>query len=180
MVGSILRSSGGQARRQPAVLKATALRNRIMVSIKVNGTSHQLDVEADTPLLWVLREEIGLTGTKFGCGIAVCGACTVHVNGQAVRSCALPVASVDGADITTIEGLSADSRHPVQQAWLTEEVPQCGYCQSGQIMATAAYLKSNPNPTDADIDANLTNICRCGTYERLRRAVHRAAALMRT
>jgi isoquinoline 1-oxidoreductase alpha subunit len=138
-----------------------------MVNIKVNGTSHQIDVEGDTPLLWVLREEIGLTGTKFGCGIAACGACTVHVNGQAVRSCAMPIASVDGADITTIEGL------------LTEEVPQCGYCQSGQIMATAAYLKSNPNPTDADIDANLTNICRCGTYERLRRAVHRAAAMMK-
>jgi isoquinoline 1-oxidoreductase alpha subunit len=152
----------------------------IMVTIKVNGTSHRLDVEGETPLLWVLREEIGLTGTKFGCGISACGACTVHVNGRAVRSCALPVASVDGAEITTIEGLSPDSRHPVQQAWLAEEVPQCGYCQSGQIMATAAYLKSNPNPTDADIDANLTNICRCGTYERLRRAVHRASALMRT
>jgi isoquinoline 1-oxidoreductase alpha subunit len=150
-----------------------------MVNIKVNGTSHQVDVEGDTPLLWVLREEIGLTGTKFGCGIAACGACTVHVNGQAVRSCAVTAASVDGKDITTIEGLSADSRHPVQQAWLTEEVPQCGYCQSGQIMATVAYLKSNPNPTDAEIDANLTNICRCGTYERMRRAVHRAAALMK-
>ena len=150
-----------------------------MVNIKVNGTSHQIDVEGDTPLLWVLREEVGLTGTKFGCGIAACGACTVHVNGAAVRSCAMPVASVEGMDITTIEGLSADSRHPVQQAWLAEEVPQCGYCQSGQIMATAAYLKSNPSPTDADIDANLTNICRCGTYERLRRAVHRAAAIMK-
>jgi isoquinoline 1-oxidoreductase alpha subunit len=151
-----------------------------MVNIKVNGTSHQLDVESETPLLWVLREEVGLTGTKFGCGIAACGACTVHINGQAVRSCSVTVGSLEGAEITTIEGLSSDSRHPVQQAWLTEEVPQCGYCQSGQIMATAAYLKSNPNPTDADIDANLTNICRCGTYERLRRAVHRAAALMRT
>ena len=164
--------------RRPAAGWAGA-RNHIMVNITVNGTSRQIDVEGDTPLLWVLREEIGLTGTKFGCGIAACGACTVHVNGQAVRSCAMPIASVDGADITTIEGLSADSRHPVQQAWLTEEVPQCGYCQSGQIMATAAYLKSNPNPTDADIDANLTNICRCGTYERLRRAVHRAAAMMK-
>jgi len=129
-----------------------------MVSIKVNGTSHQLDVEGETPLLWVLREEIGLTGTKFGCGISACGACTVHINGRAVRSCTMPISSVDGAEVTTIEGLSPDSRHPVQQA----------------------YLKSNPNPTDADIDANLTNICRCGTYERLRRAVHRAAALMRT
>jgi isoquinoline 1-oxidoreductase subunit alpha len=150
-----------------------------MVTIRINGTSHQLDVEGEMPLLWVLREEIGLTGTKFGCGIAQCGACTVHINGQAVRSCVTPISLVDGADITTIEGLSADSRHPVQQAWLAEEVPQCGYCQSGQIMATVAYLKTNPNPTDADIDANLTNICRCGTYERLRRAVHRAAALMK-
>ena len=150
-----------------------------MINIKVNGTSHQLDVEDDTPLLWVLREEIGLTGTKFGCGIAQCGACTVHINGEAVRSCVTPISAVDGGEITTIEGLSTDSRHPVQQAWLSEEVPQCGYCQSGQIMATAAYLKTNANPTDADIDANLTNICRCGTYERLRRAVHRAAALMK-
>ena len=150
-----------------------------MVTIKVNGTSHQLDIEGEIPLLWVLREEIGLTGTKFGCGIAQCGACTVHINGQAVRSCVTPISTVDGAEITTIEGLSADRRHPVQQAWLAEEVPQCGYCQSGQIMATVAYLKTNPNPTDADIDANLTNICRCGTYERLRGAVHRAAALMK-
>jgi isoquinoline 1-oxidoreductase alpha subunit len=151
-----------------------------MITIRVNGTPHQLDVEAEMPLLWALREEVGLTGTKFGCGIAACGACTVHVNGQAVRSCSVPVGSVDGQEITTIEGLSPDSKHPVQQAWLIEEVPQCGYCQSGQIMATAAFLKSNRNPTDDDIDANLTNICRCGTYERLRRAVHRAAALMRT
>jgi aerobic-type carbon monoxide dehydrogenase small subunit (CoxS/CutS family) len=150
-----------------------------MVKIKVNGTSHQLDVEGEMPLLWVLREEIGLTGTKFGCGIAQCGACTVHINGQAVRSCVTPISTVDGAEITTIEGLSRDSGHPVQQAWLTEQVPQCGYCQSGQIMATVAYLKTNPDPTDAEIDANLTNICRCGTYERLRRAVHRAAALMK-
>ncbi len=164
--------------RRPAAGSAGA-RNHIMVNITINGTSHQLDVEDDTPLLWVLREEIGLTGTKFGCGIAACGACTVHVNGEAMRSCSVPIGSVDGAKITTIEGLSFDSKHPVQQAWLTEQVPQCGYCQSGQIMATAAFLKTNPNPTDADIDANLTNICRCGTYERLRRAVHRAAALMR-
>jgi isoquinoline 1-oxidoreductase alpha subunit len=157
-----------------------AHRDNIMVTIKVNGTSHRLDIENETPLLWVLREEVGLTGTKYGCGIAQCGACTVHVNGQAMRSCAVTIGSLDGAEVTTIEGLSSDSRHPVQQAWLAEQVPQCGYCQSGQIMATAAYLKSNPNPSDADIDANLTNICRCGTYERLRRAVHRAAALMRT
>ena len=151
-----------------------------MANITVNGTSHQIDVEPETPLLWVLREEIGLTGTKFGCGIAECGACTVHVNGEAMRSCVVPVRTVEGREITTIEGLSSDSTHPVQQAWLTEQVPQCGYCQSGQIMATVAFLKATPNPTDADIDAGLTNICRCGTYERLRRAVHRAAAMMRT
>jgi isoquinoline 1-oxidoreductase alpha subunit len=155
-------------------------RKNIMANIKVNGTSHQIDVEGDTPLLWVLREELGLTGTKFGCGIAECGACTVHVNGEAIRSCSVPVSTVEGKEITTIEGLSSDSTHAVQQAWLTEQVPQCGYCQSGQIMATVAYLKTNPNPTDGDINENLTNICRCGTYERLRRAVHRAAALMRT
>ena len=151
-----------------------------MANITVNGTSHQIDVEPETPLLWVLREEIGLTGTKFGCGIAECGACTVHVNGEAIRSCVTPVSTVAGRQITTIEGLSSDSSHPVQQAWLAEQVPQCGYCQSGQIMATVAFLKTTPNPTDADIDAGLTNICRCGTYERLRRAIHRAAALMRT
>jgi aerobic-type carbon monoxide dehydrogenase small subunit (CoxS/CutS family) len=151
-----------------------------MVTITVNGTEHRLDVEDETPLLWVLREEVGLTGTKFGCGIAECGACTVHVNGAPMRSCSVAVGSIAGAQVTTIEGLSPDSRHPVQQAWLAEEVPQCGYCQSGQIMTVAAFLKSNPAPTDADIDKNLTNICRCGTYERLRRAVHRAAALMRT
>jgi aerobic-type carbon monoxide dehydrogenase small subunit (CoxS/CutS family) len=170
---------GSRALRQPAVRQASAQRNRIMVTIKVNGTSHQLDVEDEMPLLWALREEIGLTGTKFGCGIAQCGACTVHIDGQAVRSCVTPIGTVDGAEITTIEGLSPDSRHPVQQAWLAEEVPQCGYCQSGQIMAAVAYLKTKPDPTDADIDANLSNICRCGTYERLRRAVHRAAALMK-
>jgi isoquinoline 1-oxidoreductase alpha subunit len=150
-----------------------------MANIIVNGTRHQIDVEPETPLLWVLREEVGLTGTKFGCGIAQCGACTVHVDGQAIRSCSVPVRTVEGKQITTIEGLSPNSNHPVQQAWLAEQVPQCGYCQSGQIMATVAFLKTNPNPTDADIDANLTNICRCGTYERLRRAVHRAAALIR-
>ena len=150
-----------------------------MANIIVNGTRHQIDVEPETPLLWVLREEVGLTGTKFGCGIAQCGACTVHVDGVAIRSCSVPVRTVEGKQITTIEGLSASSNHPVQQAWLAEQVPQCGYCQSGQIMATVAFLKTNPNPTDADIDTNLTNICRCGTYERLRRAVHRAAALIR-
>jgi isoquinoline 1-oxidoreductase alpha subunit len=150
-----------------------------MANITVNGTARQIDVEPETPLLWVLREELGLTGTKFGCGIAECGACTVHVDGVAIRSCSVPVRTVENKQVTTIEGLSTDSSHPVQQAWLTEQVPQCGYCQSGQIMATVAFLKNTPNPTDADIDAGLTNICRCGTYERLRRAVHRAAALMR-
>ena len=150
-----------------------------MVTITVNGTSHQLDLEPDTPLLWAIRDAVGLTGTKFGCGIAQCGACTVHINGQAMRSCSVPIGRLDGAAITTIEGLAPDSQHPVQQAWLAEDVPQCGWCQSGQIMAVAAFLKQNPKPSDADIDANITNICRCGTYERLRRAIHRAADLMK-
>jgi isoquinoline 1-oxidoreductase subunit alpha len=150
-----------------------------MITLTVNGTQHQVDLEPDTPLLWALRDAVGLTGTKFGCGIAQCGACTVHIDGQARRSCSVPIGVLNGASITTIEGLSPDAKHPVQQAWLAEDVPQCGYCQSGQIMATAAFLKQNPNPTDADIDANITNICRCGTYERLRRAIHRAAALMK-
>jgi isoquinoline 1-oxidoreductase alpha subunit len=151
-----------------------------MITLTINGTQHPIDIEPETPLLWVLRDTIGLTGTKFGCGVAQCGACTVHIDGQALRSCSVPIGSVDGAAITTIEGLSPDSTHPVQLAWLAEDVPQCGYCQSGQIMATVAFLKTNPNPTDADIDANITNICRCGTYQRLRRAIHRAAALMKT
>jgi aerobic-type carbon monoxide dehydrogenase small subunit (CoxS/CutS family) len=150
-----------------------------MITLTVNGTQHQVDLEPDTPLLWALRDAIGLTGTKFGCGIAQCGACTVHIGGQAMRSCSVPTGALNGASVTTIEGLSPDAKHPVQQAWLAEDVPQCGYCQSGQIMATAAFLKQNPNPTDADIDANITNICRCGTYERLRRAIHRAADLMK-
>ena len=150
-----------------------------MVTITVNGTQHQLDIEPDTPLLWALRDVVGLTGTKYGCGIAQCGACTVHIDGQPMRSCSVPIASVDGASIITIEGLSPDGKHPVQQAWIAEDVPQCGYCQSGQIMAVAAFLKDHPSPTDADIDANITNICRCGTYERMRRAIHRAAGLMK-
>jgi len=150
-----------------------------MIMITVNGTQHQLDLEPDTPLLWALRDGVGLTGTKFGCGIAQCGACTVHVDGEAIRSCSVPIAAVAGKSITTIEGLSPDAKHPVQQAWLAEDVPQCGYCQSGQIMATAAFLKTHPNPSDAEIDANITNICRCGTYERLRRAIHRAADMMK-
>ena len=150
-----------------------------MVTITVNDTQHQLDIEPDTPLLWALRDVVGLTGTKYGCGIAQCGACTVHIDGQPMRSCSVPIASVDGASITTIEGLSPDGKHPVQQAWIAEDVPQCGYCQSGQIMAVAAFLKDHPSPTDADIDANVTNICRCGTYERIRRAIHRAADQMK-
>jgi isoquinoline 1-oxidoreductase alpha subunit len=128
----------------------------------------------------IIRDELGLTGTKFGCGISMCGACTVHVNGEAVRSCGMVVGDVAGKSVTTIEGLSPDSKHPVQQAWLAEDVPQCGYCQSGQIMAAAAFLKEHPKRSDADIDANLTNICRSGTYVRIRNAIHRAAALMKT
>ena len=150
-----------------------------MATLIVNGTSHQLDIEPETPLLWVLRDELGLTGTKFGCGIAQCGACTVHVNGDATRSCSVQVGDVDGAKITTIEGLSPDASHPVQKAWLAEDVPQCGYCQSGQIMAAVAFLTQTPNPSDSDIDDNLTNICRCGTYPRIRAAIHRAAGMMK-
>ena len=151
-----------------------------MIKLTVNGTPHTIDLESDTPLLWALRDAVGLTGTKFGCGIAQCGACTVHVDGRAMRSCSVPIGVLSGASITTIEGLAPDGKHPVQQAWLAEDVPQCGYCQSGQIMATVAFLKNFPNPTDADIDANITNICRCGTYERLRRAIHRAADMAKS
>ena len=151
-----------------------------MARLTINGKAQDVDVDPTTPLLWVLREQVGLTGTKYGCGIAMCGACTVHVNGEAVRSCGMQVGDVAGKTITTIEGLSPDSKHPVQQAWLAEDVPQCGYCQSGQIMAVAAFLKEHPKPTDADIDANLSNICRCGTYVRIRSAIHRAAALIKT
>jgi aerobic-type carbon monoxide dehydrogenase small subunit (CoxS/CutS family) len=150
-----------------------------MITLTINGTQRDINLEPDTPLLWALRDAVGLTGTKFGCGIAQCGACTVHINGRAMRSCSVPIGTLTGASITTIEGLSSDGKHPVQQAWLAEDVPQCGYCQSGQIMAAAAFLKQNPNPTDAEIDANITNICRCGTYERLRRAIHRAADLLK-
>ncbi len=148
-----------------------------MITLKVNGKAHQVDAEPDTPLLWVLRDEIGLTGTKYGCGIAYCGACTVHVDGAAVRSCQFPLDAVGDAEVTTIEGLSPDSDHPVQRAWREEDVPQCGYCQSGQIMAVAALLAENADPSDADIDQQLTNICRCGTYARIRRAIHRAAEI---
>ena len=148
-----------------------------MIQLSVNGVVHQLDIEPETPLLWVLRDEIGLTGTKFGCGIAQCGACTVHIDDVATRSCQIPVGSLGAAKVRTIEGLGGDVLHPVQQAWLAEDVPQCGYCQSGQIMAAAALLSHNPNPTDADIDSEITNICRCGTYPRIRAAIHRAAAM---
>ena len=146
------------------------------VTLKVNGQTHTLDVEPEMPLLWALRDELQLTGTKFGCGIAQCGACTVHIGGVAMRSCSVPVAAAAGKDIVTIEGLaSADGKlHPVQAAWVAEDVPQCGYCQSGQIMAAVALLKEKPNPTDEDINT-ITNICRCGTYVRIRKAIHRAA-----
>jgi len=144
--------------------------------IKVNGKEHTVDVDDDTPLLWVLRDTLGLTGTKFGCGISMCGACTVHVNGSATRSCVTPISSVGAASVTTIEGLSPDRSHKVQQAWIAEDVPQCGYCQSGMIMAVAALLAQTPKPTDSEINSAISNICRCGTYQRIRRAIHRAAA----
>jgi isoquinoline 1-oxidoreductase subunit alpha len=150
-----------------------------MITLSINGETHQVDVEPDTPLLWVLRDNIGLTGTKYGCGIAYCGACSVHIDGVVTRSCQLPISAVGDAEVTTIEGLSPDSDHPVQQAWREEDVPQCGYCQSGQIMAVAALLAENPAPSDEDIDQQLTNICRCGTYARIRKAVHRAAEIAR-
>ena len=149
-----------------------------MISLNVNGKRLEVDVRPDTPLLWVLRETIGLTGTKFGCGLGQCGACTVQLDGNAVRSCQMPVSSAVGKKVTTIEGLSADSSHVLQKAWVAEQVPQCGYCQSGQIMAAAALLAKKPRPTDQDIDAGMTNICRCGTYNRIRRAIHRAAKMM--
>ncbi|MCI0743905.1 MAG: (2Fe-2S)-binding protein [Verrucomicrobia subdivision 3 bacterium] len=149
-----------------------------MAKLKVNGRDHAIDVSPETPLLWVLRENLGLTGTKFGCGMALCGACTVHLDGEAVRSCVTPISRADGKEVTTIEGLSPNLSHPLQRAWITEDVPQCGYCQSGQIMAAAVLLRENPKPTDADIDDAMTgNICRCGTYQRIRRAIHLAAQL---
>jgi isoquinoline 1-oxidoreductase alpha subunit len=144
--------------------------------ISVNNKLMTVDADADTPLLWVLRDHLNLVGTKFGCGIAQCGACTVHINGSAMRSCQFPIASVGTYKVTTIEGLSADGTHPVQKAWETIDVPQCGYCQAGQIMAASALLAKNPHPTDNDIDAAMTNICRCGTHYRIRKAIHTAAA----
>ena len=151
-----------------------------MIAITVNGKSHHVDVDPDTPLLWVLRDTLGLTGTKFGCGKELCGSCTVHINGEPMRSCVMQVSQVAGKKITTIEGLSRDDSHPLQKAWIAAEVPQCGYCQSGQIMSAAALLAKNRNPSDADIDAAMAgNMCRCGTYNRIRKAIHAAAAMMK-
>ena len=147
-----------------------------MIQLNINGKPYKVDVDPNTPLLWVIREQVGLTGTKYGCGIARCGACTVHLNGQPVRSCGVPVSEADGARITTIEGLaSGNTLHKVQKAWIDHDVPQCGYCQSGMIMRAAALLKAKPKPTDADIDAAMTNICRCGTFQQVRAAIHAAA-----
>ena len=149
-----------------------------MIKLNVNDKELEADVEEDTPLLWVLRDTLGLTGTKYGCGMALCGACTVHLDGQPIRSCVTPVSAVGGKRVTTIEGLSPDSSHPVQRAWVELDVPQCGYCQSGQIMSAVALLAHTPQPSDADIDAAMSgNICRCGTYQRIRAAIHRAAQL---
>jgi isoquinoline 1-oxidoreductase subunit alpha len=147
-----------------------------MAALNINGQTHQIDVEPDTPLLWVLRDTIGLTGTKYGCGIAQCGACTVHLDGMAVRSCSVPISLAEGKQITTIEGLAQNGTlHKVQKAWIEHDVPQCGYCQSGMIMAVAALLKDKPKPTDADINREITNICRCGTFQQVREAIHTAA-----
>ena len=151
-----------------------------MLQLVVNGKSRTVDVDGATPLLWVLRDALGLTGTKFGCGMALCGSCTVHLDGQPVRSCVTPVSFAADRAVTTIEGLSESRSHPLQKAWIAEEVPQCGYCQPGQIMSAAALLAAKPNPSDADIDAVMSgNLCRCGTYVRIRRAIHRAAAMAR-
>src|ERR1700693_658732 len=148
------------------------------IQLIVNGKSQSVDVPPNMPLLWVLRDTLGMTGTKFGCGMALCGACTVHINGEATRSCITPISTVSGKKVTTIEGLSADGTHPVQVAWMAEDVPQCGYCQSGQIMSAVALLEKKSNTTDADIDDAMSgNICRCGTYQRIRKAIHRAATL---
>jgi aerobic-type carbon monoxide dehydrogenase small subunit (CoxS/CutS family) len=147
-----------------------------MIDLNINGKTRRVDVAPDVPLLWVLRDSLGLTGTKYGCGLAQCGACTVHLDGEAVLSCMLPVSAASGNKVVTIEGLSADGSHPVQRAWVEEQVPQCGYCQSGQIMQAAALLRKTPKPSDADIDKAMAgNICRCGTYQRIRQAIHRAA-----
>jgi isoquinoline 1-oxidoreductase alpha subunit len=168
----------GRRRRKSNKGRQRAARDKgtLMAKLNINGSAYEVDIEPDTPLLWVIREQVGLTGTKYGCGVAQCGACSVHINDAVVRSCSLRVGDVKETDrIVTIEGLSRDSSHPVQKAWAEIDVPQCGYCQSGQIMAAAALLKQKPKPTDADIDAAMTNICRCGTYQRIRAAVHLAA-----
>lgn len=149
-----------------------------MVQLIVNGKKTTIEVDEDTPLLWAIRDHIGLTGTKFGCGKGLCGACTVHIDGEPVRSCSIWASDVENSSIITIEGLSEQRDHPVQQAWIEEDVPQCGYCQSGMIMAVTAFLRENPHPTDADIDREITNVCRCGTYNRIRKAIHRAAELL--
>ncbi|MCL4720686.1 MAG: (2Fe-2S)-binding protein [Gammaproteobacteria bacterium] len=150
-----------------------------MIRFTLNGRALEVEAPDEMPLLWVLRDQLGLTGTKYGCGMALCGACTVHVDGMATRCCVVPVVAVAGKSVTTIEGLGAgDELHPVQQAWIDEQVPQCGYCQPGMIMATAALLQGNPRPDDAAIDGTITNICRCGTYPRIRKAIHRAAGLL--
>ena len=146
-----------------------------MANLRINGRDVAVDADPETPLLWVIRDHVNLTGTKFGCGAGLCGACTVHLDGAAIRSCITSLADVEGGEITTIEGLSADGSHRVQRAWLAEQVPQCGYCQPGMIMAAAALLSDVPQPSDADIDAAMTNLCRCGTYDRVRKAIHRAA-----
>ena len=151
-----------------------------MIKLTVNGKEHEVDAAPDTPLLWVLRDHIGLTGTKYGCGMALCGACTVHLDGKPTPSCVLPVSGVGGRKVTTIEGLSSDRSHPVQQAWIEIDVPQCGYCQSGQIMSAAALIAENPAPSDEDINRAMDgNLCRCGTYPRIRKAIHRAAEIAR-
>ena len=149
-----------------------------MFALKINGKTVDVDAEPDTPLLWVLRDTLGLTGTKFGCGAGLCGACTVHIDGQPMRSCSLPASGLTGRDITTIESIAADKNHPVVVAWIEEQVPQCGYCQAGQIMVATALLKRNPHPSDADIDREMTNICRCGTYAEIRNGIRKASALM--
>jgi aerobic-type carbon monoxide dehydrogenase small subunit (CoxS/CutS family) len=151
-----------------------------MIGLEVNGRKYEVDVPGDVPLLWVIRDIVGLTGTKYGCGMALCGACTLHVDGEPVRSCSMPVSQAAGKHITTIEGLPSDRSHPVQKAWIEHDVPQCGYCQSGMIMAVSALLAKNPDPTDAEINASVTNLCRCATYHRVRAAIHTAAKMRST
>jgi len=160
---------------QNAIRSMRLFASETIMKLTINGTQHELDVDPTTPLLWVLRDYLGMTGTKYGCGIAQCGACTVHIDGQATRSCVLPVQAVADAKITTIEGLAPDASHPLQKAWVEMNVPQCGYCQGGMLMAAASLLRQTPHPTDEQIDAAVTNLCRCGTYTRIRAAIHKAA-----